>query len=333
MKKTIRMSLLFAVLISLAFTAGPAVGEDPVKIGITQIVTHPSLDEIRAGVVDTLAKEGYVDGKNLEIDYQNPEGDMSLVKTIASKFTSAPKKDIIVSITTPSTQGIVSEARGKGIPVVFTAVTDPVLAGIVPSWENPCEPGLQITGISDYIPVKPQLELIQAVCPEAKSLGMVYNAGDESNTKTVEEMKALAEEQGLKVVEASVTTSAETNNAAKSLVGRADVMWSPMCNTTVSGLEGVLAVCEEEDIPYFAPDSNSVKRGGLACVYYNNRELGEQCAEKVVRILKGEDPCRIPVTTYKTEKMIIAVNPDAAKAMGVTIPASVMKGAAIYHTE
>ncbi len=333
MKETMRMSLLVAVLSLLTLAAGLAVGQEPVKIGITQIVTHPSLDEIRAGVVDGLAEAGYVDGKNLEIDYQNPEADMSLVKTIASKFTSAPKKDIIVSITTPSTQAAVSEARGKGIPVVFTAVTDPVMAGIVPSWENPCSQGIKITGISDYIPVRPQVELIKTIAPEAETVGMVYNAGDESNTKTVEEMKAIAGECGLKVVEASVTTSADTNNAARSLVGRADVMWSPMCNTTVSGLEGILAVCEEEDIPYFAPDINSVKRGALASVYYDNHELGEQCAEKVVRILKGKDPCEIPITTYDAKEMIVAVNLDAAKAMGITIPASVIEKAKVYHTE
>jgi putative ABC transport system substrate-binding protein len=176
--------------------------------------------------------------------------------------------------------------------------------------------------VSDYVPVRPQLELIKQICPEAKVLGAVYNAGDESNTKTVNELKSLAPEFGLEVIEASVSTTADVHSAGMSLVGRADVAWSPLCNTTIAGLEGLLTVCEEYNIPYFAPDEDSVKRGAIAALYYSNEELGEIGGHIAAQVLRGEDPCNIPVTTFTTINLYF--NPGAAERMGATIPQSLL---------
>ncbi len=299
------------------------------KIGVTQIVTHPALDAIRGGFIKGMTEEGFVEGVNVEYDILNPEGDMSVAKTIADKFATEPK-DLIVSITTPCTQAACSAAEGTDIPIIFIAVTDPVQSGIVESWEAPYRPGLHITGVSDYVPVRPQLEIIKEICPEAKVLGAVYNAGDESNTKTVNELKSLAPEFGLQVIEANVSTTADVQSAAMSLVGRADVAWSPMCNTTVAGLEGLISVCEEYDIPYFAPDGDSVERGAVAAIYYTNEELGEIGSHMAARILRGEDPCNIPVATFTTINMFF--NTGAAQRMGTTIPQSLLdKATKIYQ--
>jgi len=321
--------LILILAVALPLAGGCAPKEEVYKIGVTQIVTHPALDSIRAWFIKGMAEEGFVEGVNVEYDFLNPEGDMSVAKTIADKFVFEPK-DLIVSITTPCTQACCAAAKGTDIPIIFIAVTDPVLAGIVESWEKPCPPGLHITGVSDYVPVKPQLEIIKEICPEAKVLGAVYNAGDESNTKTVAELKSLAPDFSLEVIEANVSTSADVHSAGMSLVGRADVAWSPLCNTTVAGLEGLLTVCEEYNIPYFAPDGDSVKRGAIAAIYYSNEELGEIGSHAAARVLRGEDPANIPVQTFTTINMYF--NPGAAERMGATIPKSLLdKAAKVYE--
>ena len=321
-------TLITILTVVVALTGTCQSQEKLYDVGVTQIVSHPALDSIRKGFMAGMAEQGFIEGKNIRYDFHNPEGDMSVAKTIADKFV-ADKKDLIATITTPSTQACYAAAEGTGIPIVFVAVTDPVLAGLVGTWEKPCASDVRITGVSDYIPVKPQLELIKEICPKAKVLGAIYNAGDESNTKTVKELKALAPKYGLEVIEANVSTTADTHSAAMSLVHRADVAWSPMCNTTVAGLEGVISVCEEYDIPYFPPDPDSVKRGGVASIYYDNEDLGKLGAEKAARVLRGEDPCRIPVTSFfsGSRKAELTVNPEAAKRMGITIPQSILKKA------
>jgi len=327
----VRNKVLFisiAVMLVIGLVVGgcakPALAPAPqkmYKIGITQIVTHPALDAIRGGFIAGMAEEGFVEGVNVEYDFLNPEGDMTVAKTIADKFVMEPK-DLIIPITTPCTQAVCAVAEGTDIPIVFIAVTDPVFAGIVDTWENPCFPGLHVTGVSDYCPVKPQLEIIKEITPEAKVLGAVYNAGDESNLKTVSEIKQLAPDFGLKVIEANVCTTSYVHSAAMSLVGRADLAWFPMCNTTAAGAEGLVSVCEEHDMPLFAPDGDSVKRGAVAAIYYVNEELGELAAEKAARVLRGEDPCNIPVTTFTIMNMYL--NPTAAERMGATIPQSLL---------
>ena len=329
LRVVIGITLMLILTVALPLASGCTPKEEVYKIGVTQIVTHPALDAIREGFIKGMAEEGFVEGVNVEYDFLNPEGDMSVAKTIADKFATEPK-DLIISITTPCTQASCAAAEGTDIPIVFIAVTDPVLAGIVESWEKPCRPGLHITGVSDYVPVKPQLEIIKEICPEAKVVGAVYNAGDESNTKTVNELKSLAPEFGLKVIEANVSTTADVHTAGMSLVGRADIAWIPLCNTTVAGLEGLITVCEEHNIPLFAPDGDSVKRGAIAAIYYSNEELGEIGSHVAAQVLRGEDPCNIPVTTFTTINMYF--NPGAAERMGATIPQSLLdKATKVYE--
>jgi putative ABC transport system substrate-binding protein len=159
---------------------------------------------------------------------------------------------------------------------------------------------------------------------------MVYKFGDDANTKTVNEMRRLAPKFGLKLVEANVSTSADVQSAGMSLVGRADVAWVPMCNTTISGLEGLVAVCEEHKIPLFVPDHESVDRGGIGALYYDNFTLGRLGGRKAGRILKGEDPCQIAVGTFPPEALKgYYINTKAAERMGVTVPASLLEKAII----
>jgi putative ABC transport system substrate-binding protein len=334
MKEKRSLSIIVASLMVFLITISSLPGlcaqkEKVFKIGITQIATHPALDSVRKGSIKGLADAGIVKGKNLEIDFLNAQGDMSLTKTIADKFISG-KKDLIITITTPSTQAVCVAAKGTNIPIVFIAVTDPVLAGLVPKWESPCSPGLRITGMSDFMPVEPQLKMIKAIVPTAKVLGIVCNFGDDANTKTVNEMRRLAPQFGLKLVEANVSTTADVHSAGMSLVGRADVAWVPMCNTTISGLEALLSVCEQNKLPLFVPDHESVDRGGIGALYYDNFALGRIGGEKAARILKGEDPCKIPVSTFPTSALKgYYINPKAAERMGVKVPKSILDKAIV----
>lgn len=320
------ISLIIFVTVIFPLTAFSESSNKVYKIGLSQIISHPGLDMIRDRFIETMAKEGYVEGKNVKYVHGNPEGDMSVAKAIADKFV-AEKCDVIAPMTTPITQTICVSAKGSGIPIVFTAVTDPVGTGIVTSWEKPCSPGIKVTGVSDYVSVRPRLEMIKDICPNAKVLGAVYNAGDESTTKTMEQLLEVAPEFGLKVVEANVSTTADVYSAAMSLVGRADVAWFPMCNTTTAGLEGLVSVCEKEKIPLFVPDPESVKRGGIGCIQYSMDEMADMQAEAVIRVLKGEDVCNIKVRTFENTKATI--NPSAAKRMGVTISRAYLDSAGV----
>lgn len=289
------------------------------KIGVTQIITHPAIDDCRNGFYDQMAKEGFIKGKNVEYDFRNAEGDMTMVASIAKKFVSE-KKDMIFSISTPSTQGCVAAAKGTSIPIVFGAMTDPVSAKVVDSWDKP---GGNCTGASDWIEINPQLELFKEISPGFKKLGTVYNAGETNSVVQVEELKKAAPAFGItEIVEATAASTADVYAAATSLVGRVDAVWIPTDSTVVSSLGSVVKVCEENKIPLFAAEGGTVKKGAICAVGFSYYNLGETAAKIAARVLKGEKPANIPVA--KAPLTNLYVNPNAAERMGVTIPQSVM---------
>lgn len=280
-------------------------------VAITQIVEHPSLDAIRQGVQDELAERGYVVGKNLSWNYESAQGSPATAAQIAKKFAGdAP--DVIVAITTPSAQTAVSSARG--IPVVFSAVTDPVAAKLVKAFDQPTR---WVTGVSDMLPMAQHMALVKQVVPEAKKLGVIYNPGEANAVSSVAMVNDSAPSVGLSVVEAAATKSSDVLTAARSLVGKVDVIYLPIDNTVISALEAVLKVAEQSDIPVITGDTDSVSRGAIAAVGFDYYQVGRQTGVMVERILKGESPENIPVEGVKTMELVI--NPAAAKRMGVTL--------------
>jgi len=289
------------------------------KIGITQIVTHPALDANRQGFIDQLASEGFIEGKNVEYDSRNAEGDMSVAASIAQKFVSE-KVDLILSIATPTSQACVQAIKGTDIKVVFGSVTDPVAAGLVQSWD---EPGGNVTGISDWADVGTQVQLVLDIVPSVKKLGVVYNAGEVNSKVQVDELKKVASDLGInKIVEATAASSADVMAAAQSLVGRVDAIWVPTDNTVVSAFESVVKVCEQNKIPLFAADVATVERGAIGTPGIDYYQLGKECGQVAARILQGKNPADIPVK--KVDMTDLYVNPSAAERMGVTIPQSVL---------
>ncbi len=289
------------------------------KIGITQIVTHPALDRSRDGFIAQMAEEGFVEGENVEYILRNAEGDMSTAASIAEYFV-AEKVDLIFSIATPTTQACVAAVEGTDIPIVFAAVTDPVEAGLVESWEKP---GGNVTGASDWADVGLQVKLGMDIYP-AKKLGVVYNAGEVNSLVQIGELKKIASSLGIEeIVEATAATTADVLAAATSLVGRGvDAIWVPSDNTVAAAIDAVVKVCEENKIPLFASDIDMAKGGaisGLGLDYYVN---GTEAGKLAARVLGGEDPANIPIGM--TPMTIIYLSPVAAERMGVTIPQEVL---------
>lgn len=308
-----RRILLFAAASLAMATAAPA---QTAKVSVTAIVEHPALDAVRDGVRDGLGEAGYKVGENLDFTYETAQGNAATAAQIAREFAGSGP-DVIVPISTPSAQAVAAATRD--IPVVFSAVTDPVAAGLVKTNE---EPGGNVTGVSDLSPIADHVALIKEVVPSAKSVGFIYNPGEANSVVLLDLFKKVAGEEGLSVVEAPANKSAEVQAAARSLVGKADAIYVPTDNTIVSALEALVGVAEESDLPLFSGDTDSVARGTLASVGFNYYNVGKQTAEIVVRILKGEEPGTIPVTFASGTDLV--VNKKAAEAMGVTLPQSVL---------
>ncbi|MCW2308416.1 ABC transporter substrate-binding protein [Rhodobium gokarnense] len=310
------MRKLLLALAAASAIASPALAADTVTVAVTAIVEHPALDACRDGVKDALAEAGYKDGENLTFVYESAQGNPATAAQIARQFIGeAP--DVIVPISTPSAQAVVAGTRD--IPVVFTAVTDPVGAKLISNTEKP---GGNVTGLSDFSPLDDHLALIREISPDAKTIGIVYNSGEANSVALLEGMRSRVEAAGLELVESVATKSAEVQGATRALVGKADVIYIPTDNTIVSALEAAVKVAEENDIPLYAGDTDSVPRGALAAVGFNYHDIGVQTGQIVARVLKGEKPGDIAVKVAAGTNLI--VNPGAAERMGVEIPQAVI---------
>ncbi|MDG3577422.1 ABC transporter substrate-binding protein [Rhizobium sp. YJ-22] len=310
-------SLLIAFAATLALST--AVKAQDVTVAVTAIVEHPALDAARDGVKEALAAAGYKEGENLKFVYQSAQGNPATAAQIARQF-AGDGPDVIVPISTPSAQAAVSATRD--IPIVFTAVSDPLGAQLVKDMDKP---GGNVTGLSDMSPVAEHVALIKEILPNAKTIGYLYNSGEANSVSLLAVLKTEAEKAGLTVVESAATKSAEVQGAARALIGKADAIYVPTDNTIISALEGAVGVAEEAKLPLFTADTDSVSRGSLAALGFNYHDVGKQTGEIVVRILKGENPGDIAVKVAAGSDLVI--NKAAAAKMGVTLPESVVKRA------
>lgn len=293
------------------------------KIGVTQIVSHPSLDKDAKGFEKALAEAGFKEGVNVTYDRQNAQGDMANAQTIAQKFLDA-KVDLIHSIATPTSQAIVKTI--KNIPVVFSSVTDPVNAGLVPKTSPPgTKSGTNVTGVSDRWPVFLQFEMYTKFVPKANQWGTIYNAGEANSLIHIKEMRESAKRLGVELIEATVSSSAEVMQAAQSLAGKVKAINITSDNTAVSAFEAIVKVCNEKKIPLFAGDVASVPRGAIVAYGLDYELIGESAGRKAVRILKGENAGDIP--WGQAEKFSLHVSEKAAKAQGIVIPPDLLKKA------
>jgi putative ABC transport system substrate-binding protein len=317
--KKFKMKTLLASMACFALLAGCNAdttggdGEKQVVVGVTQIVEHPSLDAALEGFKKALEDNGYTEGENVKYDVQIAQGDMNNSQSIASNFVS-DNVDLIFANSTPSAQSALQAT--KDIPIIFTSVTDPVGAELVESFDKP---GENITGTSDTHP-DAIASTINFMVDELgiKSIGILYNAGEQNSIVQVNSVKELAEEKGASVVEASVSTSAEVKQAAESLIGRVDAMYIPTDNTVVSAFQTVVGVANDEQIPLFAGEFDSMELGAVAASGFSYYDLGYETGLKAVQILKGEKKAsEIPVSYPQNLKLMI--NTKAAEAQGVEV--------------
>lgn len=282
---------------------------DMKTIGITQLVEHPSLDKARIGFIKALEDNGYKDGENLKIDYQNAQNDMPTTQIIANKFVS-DKNDLIYAISTPSAQAAYNTT--KDIPILITAVTDPVAAGLVKSLDKPDG---NVSGTSDYLSIDKNLEVIKTLIPSAKNIGVLYNTSEVNSTLQVDMLKEYASKNQYKVIEKGVSSANEINQAMSSLIGNVDVLYVPTDNLIVSSMPLVSKIATDNKIPVIASEDGSVKSGALACNGIDYEKLGYKTGELAVKVLKGEKVSNLPITMLDETQIII--NEDTLKALSM----------------
>ena len=291
-----------------------------VKVGIVQLVEHSALDAANKGFVDGMAANGYKEKENVTYDRQNAQADQSNLQNIAQRFVSG-KMDLICAIATPAAQTMANAT--KDIPIVGTAITDYAEAKLVASNK---EPKGNVTGTTDMNPIKEQVDLMLKIMPQTKNVGVVYSSSEVNSQLQVKILKEVLAAKNINVVEATVSNVNDIQQAAQSLVGKVDTVYAPTDNVIASAMPTFVAITDEAKIPVFCGEGGMVKAGGLATVGIDYYKLGLQTGAMAARILSGkEKPATMAIESQKEMQTI--VNEEAAKKLGITIPADVLKAA------
>lgn len=323
-KKGKALALCMAAALSLAALSGcgseKSAEKKVVKVGIVQLVEHNALDAANKGFVDGLAKRGYKEGENIEFDRQNAQADQSNLQNIAQRFVNN-KVDLICAIATPAAQAAANLT--KDIPIVATAVTDYQQAKLVASNEAPKG---NVTGTTDMNPIKEQVDLLLKLVPNAKTIGTVYCSSEVNSETQVKLMKEYAQSKGLTVVEATVSTVNDIQQATQSLVGKVDAIYEPTDNIIASAMPTLATITNPAKIPVICGEPNMVKAGGLATYGVDYYQLGLQTGEMAADILSGKTkPADMPIQALK--EMKLTINETNAKLLGITIPADMLSSA------
>ena len=291
------------------------------KISVSQFVEHPALDAVLKGFQD------YMKEKGIDVDYSvhNAQANMATAGQIGTQIMGE-KPDLILAIATPSAQTCAQALKKaphmKNTPMLFSAITDPILAGLVKDLGHP---GGNITGVSDMLPLDQHMEMVKKFIPGLKLLGVIYNSGEANSKSSVKLLKNVGKKMGYEVVDATVAKTSEVYQATKSLVGRVDAVFIPTDNTVVASLESVVKVCVEKNLPLFGSDVDSVKRGAVAAMGFDYYMHGRQTGAMAQRIINGANPANISVETQKELKLYI--NRKYANLMEVKIPDELLNAA------
>ena len=328
MKKVTAILLVLAMVMMMLSGCGSKnaeSGDEMFKVGIIQLMEHPSLDTIRESIIEGLEDEGYVEGKNLKIEYQNGQNDMSTMKNIAQTFVG-DECDVIVAIATPAAQAALSETTE--IPIVFAAITDPVGAGLVDSLDNP---GGNVTGTSDEVSAEMIMNLAKDITPDFKTIGVLYNIGEDNSVSVVAQLKEYAGENGYKVIESTVTNTGEVQQAAQYLADKVDIVFSPIDNTVASSMAVATETFNNAGIPFYVSADSMVNDGGLATCGIDYTVLGRETAAMIADIQEGADPAAMAVR--KMSEMSVYVNKETAKALNIEIPQAILDKAVLFPEE
>ncbi len=318
-----RLSLKFALLLCLSLslagcqakstsTTDTAVAtstnaaEHVYHIGITQIVEHPSLDEIRAGIEAGLKTQGFDTASNLEIDYENAQGNMENTQLIAQRFDSQ-KKQLVIAITTPSAQAAFQTIQNS--PILFSAITDPEGAGLKAKG---------ISGISDMTPIQKQLDLLKALLPNAKKVGMVYNTGEQNSVVQVELAKQLAADAGLELVCTGVSSTNDMASAIDQVLSKCDVFYAHVDNSLAAAFPLLVQKSDSAGKPIIGAVEKYVTDGALATDGINNYQIGYQTGLMAAKVLNGTSVDALPIETI--EKTECLISKKTAERFNVQVP-------------
>ncbi|HHU68643.1 ABC transporter substrate-binding protein [Corynebacterium sp.] len=293
-------------------TTTAAAGGDSYSIGINQLVQHPALDAATEGFKEALADAGV----DVSYDEQNANGEQATALTIAQQF-AGKNLDLVLAVATPAAQATAQNITD--IPVLFTAVTDPVSAELVDSEETP---GGNVTGTSDVAPIEDQLDLLKELVPDARTVGIVYASGEVNSQVQVDLAKEAAGPRDLEIKTQTVTTANDIQQAVEAL-GDVDAIYVPTDNMVVAGIASLVQVAEQKQIPVIAAEAGTVEGGAVATLGIDYKELGRQTGEMALRVLRdGEDTASMPVE--KATEFTYVINEDAAERLGVTIPQKIL---------
>ena len=323
--KIVAMVIAVAMLALLSIGCGTD-DFDGYTVGILQHFEHPALNAARDGFINGLADEGFIDGRNIRFTRYNATGDIGTSDAMAARLVEA-NSDLILGISTPSTRSLMHATRD--IPIVFTAVTDPLAAGFV---EDVVTPNTNLTGMSDLLPIIEQFRFLTRILPNAQTVGIMYNSGEENSVIQANMAADAARELGLTYIRASVTGTHDVAQIAASIVGDVDVIFTPTCNTMAEAMTTAVMVAGDAGVPIIAGDSGSVSRGALATEGIDYYLLGRQTAVMAAKILRGESrPQEMPVQWQDTRE--ISINIATAEHLGIEIPADILAVATILGEE
>ena len=320
-KRTIAVLLTMAMAATMMAGCGSksdsktADGEKSYTIGISQFAEHGSLDNCREGFLEGLKEEGIEEGKNLNVEYKNSAADMGTASQIASSFVS-DKVDLICGIATPSAQSAYNAAMKADVPVIYTAVTDPVAAELA---DKDGKPVGEVTGTSDKLPVEEQLKMIREMLPGAKKIGIMYTTSEANSVSAIKEYKSLVKKYDFELVEKGITTTADVSLAADDLLSKVDCITNLTDNTVVASLSTILDKANEKKIPVFGSEIEQVKIGCLAAEGIDYIALGKQTGKMAAKVLKGEAKASEQNFETITEPGFY-VNNKVAEDLGITVP-------------
>ena len=324
-KRLIGTLILFALVLigayvqPVLFPSQKVASTQRVKVGVLQFTSHEALDQIYQGIRTGLKEEGY-SGKHLDLQFMNAQGDQSRIQTMSQQLVSN-QNDVLIGIATPAAQGLASAT--KKIPIVMGAITDPIGAKLMTNLDKPTG---NITGVSDQTPISEDIDLIQKLTPNIKTIGVLSASSEDNSPSQVKRFKDEAQKKGYTVLEYSVPSTNEVATTMSVMTGRVDAIWIPIDNTIASAFSTVVNAANQANIPVYPSVDTLVQEGGLAAVSLDQYQLGVDTGKMAAKILKGQKVSDTPVERYTKGSPV--VNQKVADQLGITIPQDVLNDAA-----
>lgn len=309
LSKMVAVGLVGLGLVACGSEQGDQTGEEIKNIGILQFMEHNSLNASREGFINELDDAGYVDGENIEIETMNAQGDQANIQSMSEKLSD--NNDLMLAIATPAAQGLATVEQEK--PILFTAVTDAVDAGLVESNE---EPGMNLTGTSDMVPIDEQVELLLSIVTDAKTVGIIYNSSEANSEIQANLAIDALEANGVEAEIATVTSTNDVQQVLSSLASKVDALYIPTDNTLASTADTVGEIALEYQLPVVAGSTEQVEAGGLATYGINYESLGRQTAKMAIEIIENNAaPENLAVEL--SNHLELFVNEEMAESLGI----------------